>query len=158
MRVTYRWATNSRLRKHRQSDKDIQNSKTESRDHEEIGCDQILHMIVEKGAPCLRRRFALLNHVFGHRCLRYLDAELEKLAMDPRCSPHSIGRTHLPNQLANFLTDLWPARSTVPTFPGPIETEALTVPGDYGFRLDDDEGRAPLRPEARVCANITYIC
>src|SRR5215471_19399304 len=100
-------------------------------------------MIMEKGAPGLRGRFRLACHVLGHRRLRYLDAELEKLAMDPRCSPEGIGQTHLPNQLANFLTDLGPARSTVPTFPGPIETESLTVPGDYGFRLDDDEGRAP---------------
>src|SRR5262245_19545490 len=44
-----------------QSDKYEQNSKTESGDHEKIGRDQILHMIVEKGAPCLRERFRQAN-------------------------------------------------------------------------------------------------
>src|SRR5215472_6281419 len=106
-------------------------------------------MIVEKRAPCLRGRFRLANHVFGHRRVRYLDAELEKLTMDPRCSPQGIGQAHLPNQLANFLAHPGPAESTAPTFPGPIETESLVVPGDYRFGLHDEQRRAPLRPEAR---------
>jgi hypothetical protein len=42
----------------RQNDKDKQNSKTESRDNEEISCDWFLHVIVKKGAPRLRGRFA----------------------------------------------------------------------------------------------------
>src|SRR6266702_1944954 len=106
-------------------------------------------MVVEKSAPSLRGRFTLANHILGHRRLRHLDAELEKLTMDLRCSPEGIGHTHPPNQLANFVTHLGPARSTAPSFPGPIEAESFAAPGDDRFGLHNKQRRAPLRPDAR---------
>ena len=97
----------------------------------------------------MSERFTLANHVLSHRRLRYLDAEPEKLTMDPGCSPEGISHTHLSNQPANFLAHTRPAGTTAPTLPGPIETESLAVPGDDRFRLHDKQRRAPLRPEAR---------
>src|SRR5262245_1340245 len=69
--------------------------------------------------------------------------------MDPRGSPEGIGDTDPPNQLANFLTHLRPARGTAPTFPGPVKAESLPMPGDDRFGLHDKQRRAPWRPEAR---------
>jgi hypothetical protein len=73
-----------------QNDEDKQDSKTDSVDNEEISGDQVIHMITEEGAPRLRGRFALANHVLGHRRLRHLDAELEELTMATRSSPEGF--------------------------------------------------------------------
>jgi hypothetical protein len=62
-----------------QNEEDKQDSKIDSGDNEEIRGDQAMHMIIEEGTPRLRGRFALANHVLGHRRLRHLDAELEEL-------------------------------------------------------------------------------
>ncbi len=35
----------------------------------------------------------------------------------------------------------------MPTLPTPIEAEALAMPADHGFGLDDVEGSAPARPD-----------
>jgi hypothetical protein len=32
-------------------------------------------------------------------------------------------------------------------FPSPEQPEALTVPANDGFRLDDDQGRSPIAPD-----------
>ena len=69
--------------------------------------------------------------------------------MDPRRAPARVRLRHRPNQRADFGGH---RRSPDPasTLPGPPEPEALSVPGDDGLRLDDDEHRSPSRPEARA--------
>src|SRR5215831_14999190 len=63
----------------RQDDKDIENSKSDGRHDEEVRRDQLPHVVIKERPPGLGWWFSLANHVFGHRCLRYLHAELEKL-------------------------------------------------------------------------------
>src|SRR5215467_11107249 len=37
----------------------------------------------------------------------------------------------------------------VTNLPSPVPLKSLTMPTDHGFRFDDDQGRAPTRPQAR---------
>ena len=46
---------------------------------EEVDGDQLLGMILQKGAPGLRRRFAAAHHVFADAALPDVDAELQDL-------------------------------------------------------------------------------
>ena len=74
-----------------QHDKDKQNSKADRRYDEEIRRDQILQVIVKEGAPTLRGRPLLANHVLANRRLGDIDFEFEQLAVDPRRSSERIG-------------------------------------------------------------------
>ena len=47
-------------------------------------------MILQKCAPRLRRRLAVAHHVFADAALADVDAELEQLTVDPRCTPTGI--------------------------------------------------------------------
>src|SRR5262245_2444240 len=40
-------------------------------------------------------------------------------------------------------------RPAVANLPSPVQPKSLTMPTDHGFRFDDDQGRAPTRPQAR---------
>ena len=79
-----------------------------------------------------------LGHVFCHRGLPDLDAELEQLAMDARCAPEGIGDAHLANELANI--GCGPRSSTSGSrFPAPIgrkpaRCQRITVSGLTIFR------------------------
>src|ERR1700761_5945135 len=75
-------------------------------------------------------------HIFGHAGLADIDAKLEKLAMNPRCSPQRIGAAHLADKLACFCRH---GRSSAAglRFPSPIRSKSRTVPTDYGLRSDD---------------------
>jgi len=62
-----------------------------------------------------------------------LEAELEKLTVDPRRTPERIGAAHLPNKIANLAMHRRPPGSRAPA---PKQAEALTMPLDDGGRLD----------------------
>ena len=87
------------------------------------------------------------DHVFGGRCLGNVDSEFEQFAVNSRGSPEGIIFAHRADELTNLLGN--PGRLTVPAFPGPKHTESLTMPGDDGFRFNNDKGRAPLWPIAK---------
>src|ERR1700682_2936426 len=77
--------------------------------------------------------------IFGHAGLADIDANFEKLAMYPRCSPRRIGDAHLADKLAYFYRH---GRSSAALlrFPSPIRSKSRTVPTDYGLRSDDCKG------------------
>jgi len=86
----------------RQDDKDIENSESDGRHHEEVRRDQLLRVVFQESAPRLGGWLSLTNHVLGHGGLGYFDTELEQFPMDARRSPERIGPTHLANQLPNL--------------------------------------------------------
>ena len=90
-------------------------------DEEEVYGDEVLGMVVEKGAPGLRGRFAVPDQVFGDGCLREFDSDLEQLSMNARSTPAWIGEAHLPDEIANFGTEGWATLAT-PTLPTPIKS------------------------------------
>ncbi len=77
---------------------------TESRrgNHKEVGRDQFLGMILQEGPPGLRGWLAVVNHVFGNRGLREVDAEFLEFTMNARCTPAWISGTHLLDQVLDF--------------------------------------------------------
>jgi len=45
---------------------------------EEVDRDQLLGMVLQEGAPSLRRRFAAAHHIFAHTALPDVDAQFEQ--------------------------------------------------------------------------------
>ena len=69
---------------------------------EEVDRNQLLGMVLQEGAPSLRRRFAAAHHIFADTALSDVDAEFEKFAVDPWCTPTGILPGHLANQISDF--------------------------------------------------------
>src|SRR6266404_6930366 len=70
-------------------------TKRDCRDDEQIHRLDAVGMIIEKCFPTLGRRATTPGHILGHARLPDIDAELEKLPVDPRRSPQRIGNAHL---------------------------------------------------------------
>jgi hypothetical protein len=60
--------------------------------HEQVHRGNPIGMVTEERPPSLRRRPPPPHHISGHAGLTDIDAKLEELAMDSRCS---IGDAHL---------------------------------------------------------------
>src|ERR1700680_672648 len=86
--------------------------------------------------PPLGRRSPPPRRILCNGGLPDIDAELEKLAMNPGCSPQWVGETDLANELTDFQRGLWTATARS-RFPAPIRSEAGTMPADHGLRPDD---------------------
>ena len=69
----------------------VEQTKRDCRDDEQIHRRDAVGMIIEKCFPTLGRRASTPGHILGHARLPDIDAELEKLAVDPRRSPQRIG-------------------------------------------------------------------
>ena len=65
----------------------VEQTKRDCRDDEQIHRRDAVGMIIEKCFPTLGRRASTPGHILGHARLPDIDAELEKLAVDPRRSP-----------------------------------------------------------------------
>src|ERR1700716_72926 len=80
----------------------IEQPERDCRHHEQVHRGNPISMVTKKRPPSLRGRNPPPHHIFGHAGLADIDAKLEKLAMDPRCSPQRIGDAHLADKLAYF--------------------------------------------------------
>src|SRR5258708_27471242 len=114
----------------------IEQPKRDCRHHEQVHRGNPIGMVTKERPPSLRGRNPPPHHIFGHAGLADIDAKLEKLAMDPRCSPQRIGAAHLPDKLAYFYRH-GRSSAAVLRFPSPIRSKSPTVPTDYGLRSDD---------------------
>src|ERR1700686_5619991 len=114
----------------------IEHPERHCRHHEQVHRGNPISMVTKERPPSLRGRSPPPHHIFGHAGLADIDAKLEKLTMDPRCSPQRIGAAHLAHKLAYFYRH---GRSSpaVLRFPSPIRSKSPTVPTDYGLRSDD---------------------
>lgn len=71
-----------------------------------------------------------------------IDSELHRqLSRNPCLSPRRILQRHLNNELADVLGQ---ARPTSLRLPSPEQLEALAMPADERFRLDDQQGLFPI--------------
>src|SRR2546422_10239402 len=91
---------------------------------EEIQRDQILGVILQKRAPRLRQRPPRPEHVLRNRRLRYRQAQLQQLAVNPRRTPERIGAAYPPNQISELRADRGPTASSS-TLPRPVAPEPL---------------------------------
>src|SRR5436853_7528817 len=105
-------------------------------------------MILQKGAPGLRRRLAAAHHVFADAALPDFDAEFEQLAVDAGCTPTGILPAHPADQISNLSGNDRSSGLAAPHLPGPEQAKAGTMPGNDRFWLDDGQRRAPVAPEA----------
>ena len=121
----------------------VEQPKRDCRHDEQIHRRDAVGMIVEKGLPALGRRPSTPGHILGNACLTDIDAELEKLSMDPRRSPQWVCDAHLPDQPAYFERHRWPT-ATRSRLPAPIRSESGAVPTDNGFRLHNRQRIANL--------------
>ncbi len=92
--------------------------------------DQILGVILQKGAPCLRRRLPPPEYVLRNRRLRNRQAQLQQLTMDPRRAPERVSAAHPPNQLSELYRDSGPTASAL-TLPRPVAPESLPAPSHH---------------------------
>src|SRR6202171_4928770 len=104
-------------------------------------------MIADKGLPALGRRVSSPDHILGHARLSDIDAELEKLSMDPRRSPQWVCNAHLSDQPAYFERHRW-STATRSRLPAPVRSEPGTVPTDNGFRLHNRQRIANVRKQS----------
>jgi hypothetical protein len=109
-----------------QNQKHVQDLETEGGHGEKVDGDQLPEVIVQEGAPSLRRRFAAADHVFAHTGLADVDAEFEQLAVDAGCTPTGIFPAHLADQVSNLAGNDQPSGLAAPHLPGPEPAKAGT--------------------------------
>jgi hypothetical protein len=132
----------------RQNKKHVQDPESYGGHYEEVDGSQLPDMIFQERPPGLGRRLPMLVHIFRDRSLRHFDSELEKFRVQPWCSPQKIGSTHSSNELPDLLGNAGATRPCLATFPPPVESKPLSMPGDDGGRLDEYEAIPPFGPEA----------
>jgi hypothetical protein len=65
-----------------------------------------------------------------------------------RSAPHRIVATHHPDQITNLPRHSRAPALPAPHFPSPVQTKALTMPGDDRLWLHDQQGGFPVRPDS----------
>jgi hypothetical protein len=128
----------------------IQDSKSEGRYGEEVHGRDDFAVIAQESSPefpCLLGRRQAPD-VARNCAFRDLEAELEKFTMNPGSAPGGILLHHPPDERSSRGIDLWPAKALWARAKAPEQPKAGPMPGDNGFRFDDDQDVAPCRPEA----------
>jgi hypothetical protein len=106
-------------------------------------------MVLQKGQPALAGVTPALDtpKIAGYGPFRNDAPKLQKLTVDPRCTPAGIFFRQASDQIADLLADL---RAAAPRAgpPAPVEPKTGAVPGDDSFGLHDDEDLFPAGPRA----------
>src|SRR5215467_11123153 len=132
-----------------QHQKHVKNLETDGGHGKEVDGHQLLPLILQEGAPGLRRRFAAAHHVFAYTGLADVDTELEQLTVNAGCTPTRILPTHPADQISNLSRNDRSSRSAAAHLPSPEQAKAAAMPGNDGFWLDDGQRRGPAAPDAR---------
>src|ERR1700719_4010933 len=118
-------------------------------------------MIAKEGFPGLQRPTLPRHHVFRHRRLGNLDAELEQLTMDLGRSPERVLKAHSSDQVANLVID--PRSATERAgLPSPVSGEPHSVPAHDRLGPDDGYGvqdarKAAIKPNEQSPIGPTQI-
>ena len=112
-----------------QHQKHVKHLEANSRHGKEIDGDQLREVIVQEGAPGLRRRLAAADHVFAHAGLTDVDAELEQFTMDAGCTPSGVFAAHPADQVADFAGERGSSRLAPPNAPRPEDDSRPTIDG-----------------------------
>ena len=129
----------------RQHQEDIQDPEPDCRHREEIDRDHALEVILQERAPSLGRQLAPRT--------MYLPTLVSPISMPSlRSSPCTRGapESGLSWLIRRIRPRIFFETAGLPGLPpvpsNPRQPEALAVPGDHRFRLDDDKGGAPISP------------
>jgi hypothetical protein len=128
----------------RQDQEYVQHLKANAWHREEVDRYHGLEVILQEGAPGLRRWLAASHHILGNTGLADVDAQLEQFAVDARRSPQRMVAAHLANQFPRFLGDRRWSRLAAAQLPGPEHPKPFAVPGNHRLRFHDD--RADRQP------------
>src|SRR5690348_5422121 len=127
----------------------VEYSERDRRNCEEVHCSDGLPMIPKKCQPSLDwlRISWRLPHPSGDGSFRDIEAEHEKLSVNPRCTPRRIFGNHAEDQLSELLREDFPA-SRLLHFGDqfPIKTEASPVPPHDCLRRHNNQRVLPLGP------------
>ena len=88
------------------------------------------------------------DQILAHARLPDVDAEFEKLAVNARRAPARILFAHVTNEIPDIVRDCRPPRLASPDLPCPEKAKCLAVPANECFRLDNDQRRTPVPPDA----------
>src|SRR5258708_2531804 len=142
----------------------IKQTERDCRHNEQVHRGDAVGVITQERLPPLGRRTSSPGHIFSHARLSDRDVELEQLSMDPWRSPQWVSDTHLVDQSAYFQRNCWPAtmRSRLPA---PVQTEARTVPFDYGpgpnnrkrIKNAREEALEPMEPQRVEGAEVLFL-
>jgi hypothetical protein len=69
--------------------------------------------------------------------------------MNSRGSPEGIIFAHGADKITDIFRNPLSPCLAVPAFPGPKQAESLAMPGNDGFRFNNDESRTPLGPDSQ---------
>src|SRR5579863_181115 len=134
----------------RDDEKAVEHSEGQRGHSKEIHRGDGFPMIAQKRCPSLGRLRTpgRSPHPAQHGSLRNIEAKHLQFAVDTRCAPCRIFRDHSKDEIAQFLTDAFSARSNLtPREPCPIQLEPCTVPANNSFWLNEDQRLPPVRPE-----------
>ena len=132
----------------RQDHQDEQEAARRGGDHEEVRGHELSHVIRQEGAPRLRRRSPMTDHVFRDAGLTDVNPEFQEFAVDPRCAPERIRCGHRANQRADVRRHGLSTQATT-ALPCPEKAEASAMPGEDRLGLDEHERGSPFVPYAR---------
>ncbi|HYT21414.1 MAG TPA: hypothetical protein VEW05_14455 [Candidatus Polarisedimenticolia bacterium] len=122
-----------------QNEKHLKNLETDRGHGEKIDGHQLLDMILEEGAPSLRRGFMAGHHVFADAALSDVDAKFEQFAMDAGCTPAGILPAHLADQMPDLMRNEGSSGFSAAHLPGPEQAETSAMPRYDRFRPDDGQ-------------------
>ena len=88
----------------------------------------------------------MANHIFRYGCRGNVNSQLEQFAVDSRGTPGRIFSGHSSDQIPDLTCNSRPAPVPSPALQSPEELEAHPMPGNDGFRLDDNEHLGPVSP------------
>src|SRR6516164_1401452 len=131
----------------RQYQKHIPDLEADGRHRKKVDGNHGLHVVVQEGPPGLGGRIVTAHQVLAHAGLADVNAQFEKLAVNPWSAPEWVFTTHGANQLAHLFRYGRPPRLTVSDLPGPEQAKALPVPADDGRGFDDQHAGLPIVPD-----------
>src|SRR6202043_1663320 len=85
----------------------VEQSKRDCRNNEQVHRRDAVGVIMKERLPPLGRRSPSPRDILCNGGLPDINAELEKLAMNPWCAPQWVGETDLANELTDFQRGLW---------------------------------------------------
>src|ERR1700681_399001 len=135
--------------------------KTNRRNYKEINRCNAVSVIGQEGLPGLQRPISSRYHVLRDCRLGDVEAELEKLTVDVRCTPEQILEPHSSNKIAHLFVDLRSAAAGT-GFPSPEHSEAFVMPSNNRLRPYDrygveDARKAAIKPNEHCAISPVQI-
>src|ERR1022692_2428629 len=132
----------------REHEEYVQQPESHRRHHQEVDGDRARQVGADEGPPrrrrWLSRSASRLRHIPGDGVLVDVVAHLGQLARDAPPPPQRVFVRHPFNQRNDPGVERRPPDP--PRLAGPESGKSMTMPGDDGGRLDDDQGVNPARP------------